>query len=96
MGDVYSEREAQAAVGEIARMMLALVERLEEIAEGLHEPADAEAMYDGRKPYSVAVDLRGAIECSVSDDLRPAVQRLERATSATAESLQRDFEERRG
>jgi hypothetical protein len=96
MADVYSEQQAQHAVGEIARMMLALVERLEEIAEGLHEPADAEAMYDGRKPYSVTVDLRGAIECSLSDDLRPAVQRLERAASATEESLRLDFEERRG
>jgi len=93
MGLVYSDEEAQHVVGEIARMILSLTERLEEVAGGLYEPPDAELMYNDEKPYSVAVDLRGAIECSVADDLRPAVRRLEKSARATAESLRRDFEE---
>jgi hypothetical protein len=36
MGIVYSEEQAQHAVGEIARMILALAERLEEIAGSLY------------------------------------------------------------
>jgi hypothetical protein len=53
-------------------------------------------MYNDAKPYSVAVDLRGAIECTLSDDLQPAIRRLTKAATATDESLRRDFEERRG
>jgi hypothetical protein len=91
MVDVYSDREAQQAVNEIALMLQSLSERLEEIAGSLCEPADAEAMYDGKRPYSVSVDLKGAIECSVTDDLQPAVKRLRKAASATEESLRREY-----
>jgi len=38
MGLVYSDEEAQHVVGEIARMILSLTERLEEVAGGLYEP----------------------------------------------------------
>jgi hypothetical protein len=94
MGDVYAtDREAQCAVREIALVVLSLAERLEEIVGSLPEPPDAESMYNGAKPYSVAVDLRGAIECTVTDDLQPAVKRLRQAASATEESLRREFEE---
>src|SRR5256885_8211048 len=96
MGDVYSEKEAQAAVREIALTVLSLTERLEEIAAGLYQPPEMDAMLNGQAPVSVAVDLRGAIECTVADDLQPAVKRLRQATSATEESLRRDFEERGG
>jgi hypothetical protein len=52
-------------------------------------------MLDGELPMTVSVDLRGAIECSLLDDLRPAVRRLERAARATQESLVEEFLERR-
>jgi hypothetical protein len=91
-----TDREKQCAVQEIARMIGILAERLEEIAGALPEPPDAELMYNDDKPYSVSVDLRGAIECTVSDDLRPAVRRLEKTARATAETLRQDFEERKG
>lgn len=90
------DREAQCAVQEIAYVLQALLERLQWIGGSLPEPPDAELMYNDAKPYSVAVDLRGAIECTVSDDLQPAVRRLTQAATATDESLRRDFEERRG
>lgn len=95
MVDVYDrEDEAQFGVLEIASMLLFLTERLTEIAEGLWIDPDSEAMYNGEEPYSVAVDLKGAIECSVSDDLHPAVRRLRHAAKATEESLRREFAER--
>ena len=96
MVDVYDrEDEAQYGVREIAAMLLFLTERLTEIGEGIWiDPPGSEAMYDGKEPYSVAVDLKGAIECSVSDDLHPAVKRLRKAARATEDSLRREFEER--
>jgi len=50
-------------------------------------------MYNDEKPYSVAVDLRGAIECSVADDLRPAVRRLEKSARARPRACGGTFEE---
>jgi hypothetical protein len=94
MVDVYSDREAQQAVHEIALMLQFLSERLEEIAGSLYQPPEMDAMLNGNLPFSVPVDLRGAIECTVADDLQPAVKRLRQAAIATGESLQREFVER--
>ncbi len=95
MGDVYAtERDAQSAVQEIAGMVLFLCERLEEIAGGLYEPPNVDAMLNGAVPMVVSVDLRGAIECTVADDLQPAVRRLRQAAKMTDEVLQREFFER--
>jgi hypothetical protein len=68
MGDVYAtDREAQCAVQEIALTVLSLTERLEEIAAGLYQPPEMDAMLNGQVPVSVAVDLQGSIECTVTD-----------------------------
>jgi hypothetical protein len=92
MEAIYSEpREAQVAVQEIAVLLDLLADRLEAIASGLAQPPELDAMLNDELPMTVAVDLRGAIECTLLDDLRPAAQRLGRAARATEESLRQEF-----
>jgi hypothetical protein len=88
-------RYAQVAVQEITAILLSLADRLETIASGIEQPPNLDAMVDGELPLTVAVDLRGAIECTLLDDLRPAVERLSRAARATPEGLLRDFLDQR-
>ncbi len=82
---------AQVAVQEITGVLLFLADRLESIAGGIEPPPDLDAMVNGELPMTVAVDLRGAIECTLVDELRPAIERLSRAARTTAESLLGEF-----
>jgi hypothetical protein len=79
--------EAQGALRVIAGELLGIEDRLQSIAAQLPQSANRDAMLEGRIPYDVATDLLGTIEVVVADDIRPAFQRLERASRVTDEDL---------
>ena len=85
--------EAQAALQVIAAELLAIEDRLQAIAAELPQSPNRDAMLEGKIPYDVATDLLGTIEVVLADDIRPAFQRLERASTVSDEELRRDSNE---
>jgi hypothetical protein len=85
--------QAQAALGEIAYQLLALVDTLEAIHAGLPEPPDVEDRQEGRKPYDVATDILATIECVLEDSFRPAIASLQRSAQVTDAELEQEFRE---
>jgi hypothetical protein len=86
-----TEKEAQAALAEIALQLVAIEDRLTRIADSLPVLPDQEDMLDHRKPYDLATHLTGTIQCVVADEIRPAIEYLEGAARVTAEDLIREF-----
>jgi len=89
-----TETEAQAALAEIALQLIAIEDRLQRIHDELPVSPGRESMWEHRRPYDVATDLYGAIECVVVDLLRPMIEQLERASRVTAEELGERFRAR--
>ena len=89
-----TEREAQAALAEIAFQLVAIEDRFTRIAESLPVPPNQEDMLEHRVPYDVATKLARMIQCVVADEIRPAIEYLEGAAQVTAEGLAREFGQR--
>jgi hypothetical protein len=87
----WTVSRAQAALTDAAAQVLGVTDLLEEIHEGLPPPADIDDRQEGRKPYDVATDILGTIECVVCDDLWPAIESLVRSAQVTDEDLRRAF-----
>jgi hypothetical protein len=85
---------AQAALELVAFDLQQAVELLEGIHRGLPPPADLADRQEHRKPYDVATEVLGAIECA-SADLRGTIFSLQKSAQATDESLRAEFEEER-
>jgi hypothetical protein len=83
--------QAQAALGEVAYRLLALVDALEGVLRDLPRPADVADREEGRLPYDVTTDLLATIECVLEDELRPAIASLQRSAQVTDAELARDF-----
>lgn len=66
---------------------------LRRLRDSLPEPT--EGMLEGEEPNSVAVELAGAVECVLHDDLEPAISKLRKAATVTREELAREWRERR-
>jgi hypothetical protein len=90
----WTVKTAQAALGEIALQLLALAEVLEGIHRELSPPPDLADRQEHRKPYDRATEILATIECVLADNLRPAVESLERSARVTDAELERDFRER--
>jgi hypothetical protein len=82
---------AQAALGDAACQILALVDVLEEIHRNLPPPADLEDRQEGRKQNDQASDILGTIECVLEDNFRPAIASLQRSAQVTDADLEREF-----
>jgi hypothetical protein len=57
----------------------------------LLRPALPSSLLEGTIPCDVATELRGAIEVTISDDIRSAFRRIERAARVTDEELRKNF-----
>jgi hypothetical protein len=90
---IWTVARAQAALGDAACQVLAVVDLLEEVYHSLPPPADLPDRQEGRKAYDVATDVLATIECVLEDDLRPAVETLRRSASVTDAELERQFQE---
>jgi hypothetical protein len=93
MPEAWTVARAQAALGEVAYQLLALVDLLEGIHAGLPRPADMADREEGRKPYDRATDVLATIECVLEDELRPAIVSLQRSAQVTDAELERQYRE---
>src|SRR5262245_9584404 len=78
-------RQVQSELWELARGLAELRDRLAELSRELPEPPDA--MLRAEVPADVEADVQGTLQCIVSDDLDPAVEKLRAAAAVTAEQL---------
>ena len=92
-----TEGEAQAALAEVALLLVAIADRLQRIHDALPPSPDREAMWAHEIPRDVATEVYGVIESVLVDEVRPAIEYLEAASRVTAEELRERFDdERRG
>ncbi len=95
MENTWTIARAQVAVGEVAYQMLAAVDALRAVYDGLPPPGDLEDRQEHRKPFDVATEVLATVECVVDDFLRPAIRDLQRAAQVTDAELEREFLDRR-
>lgn len=86
---------AQAALGDAARQVLAVMDLLGVVYRELPRPADLADRQEHRLPFNVATDVLATVECVVTDSLRPALASLQRSARITDAELERDFLSRR-
>jgi len=91
MASGVSVAQAQAALGEVAYRLLALVDALEDVLRDLPRPPDLADREEGRLPYDVTTDVLATIECVLEDELRPAIASLQRSAQVTDADLAREF-----
>jgi len=83
--------EVQAALAAMALDLLALEDRCREILASLPRSPNEEAMFVGEVAWDLQTELLTTIECVLEDQLRPAVESLERAARVSEEDLCREF-----
>jgi hypothetical protein len=83
--------EVQAALAAIALDLLGVEDRCREILASLPRSPEEDAMIEGRMAWDLPTELRTTIECVLGDQLRPAVESLERAAEVSQEELRREF-----
>lgn len=88
--------EAQATLSAIALDLLGIEDRCQQLLESLPRSPDEDAMIEGRIPLDLPTELRATVECFMVDELRPAVESLERAARVSEEELRREFRQRWG
>lgn len=74
-----AEAQAQEELGEVVEQLKEVRHRLQEIARRLPAPENV-AMLLGEEDPDVATEVRSVIECSLVDQIGPAIQDL--ATAA--------------
>jgi hypothetical protein len=72
------------------RMLWGAIATLQEVEDTLDclvglMPESPDDMLEYRVPYDVMLEVAGAIECSLNDDLRPMIASLKRAAVITQE-----------
>jgi hypothetical protein len=74
------EVQAQEELGEVVAQLKAIRDRLQEIARKLPVPENA-AMLLGEEDPDVATEVRSVVECSLADQIEPAIRDLATAAS---------------
>ncbi len=87
----WTVAQAQGALSDAACQILAVVDLLEAVHRGLPAPADVDERERGQKPYDVASDVLGTVECVLEDCLRPAIESLRRSAQTTDAELEQEF-----
>lgn len=72
--------EAQGELRAVADQLLAVEDRLRAVWEAVPRSRDEDAMFEGKKPWDLATEVRTVVEC-VEEELRGVVKSLERASS---------------
>ena len=96
MSEAWTVARAQIAVGEVAYQLLAAVDALMLVSEGLPPPADLNHRQEHREPFDVATEVLATIDCVLEDALHPAIRDLQRAAQITNADLEREFLDRKG
>ena len=92
-GRPMTESEAQAALAEVALVLVAIADRLQRIHDELPTARNRDAMLEHRVPRDVATEIHGLIEGVLVDEIRPAIEYLEAASRVTAAELRERFAE---
>jgi hypothetical protein len=71
--------EAQVELRSIAEELLAVEDRLRRVWESVPRSPDEDAMFEGRKAWDLATEIRTVVEC-VGEELRRAMESLERVS----------------
>jgi hypothetical protein len=66
---------------------------LDEVWDQLPRPDDLDERQEHRRPYDRATDILATIECTLADDLHPAVKALRRSARITDAELEQEFHE---
>lgn len=82
--------EVQAALAAMTLDLLALEDRCREILARLPRSPNEEAMFVGEIAWDLPTELLTTIQCVLEDQLRPAVESLERVSRVSEEDLRRD------
>ena len=90
-----TEVEAQAALAEVALVLVAVSDRLQHIHDALPPSPERDAMLEHRVPRDVATEIYGVIEAVLVDEIQPAIEYLEAASRVTADELRERFEDER-
>ncbi len=88
-----TEPEAQAALAEVALVLVAIADRLQRIHDELPPSPNRDAMWAHEIPRDVATEIHGLIEAVLVDEVRPAIEYLEAASRVTAAELRERFAE---
>jgi hypothetical protein len=83
--------EVQAALSAIALDLLGVEDRCREILASLPRSPDEDAMIEGRMAWDLPTELRTTIECFLVDELRLAIESLERAARVSEDELRQEF-----
>lgn len=85
--------EAQAALAAMTLDLLREEDRCREILASVSRSPNEVAMFVGEIAWDLPTDLLTTIECVLEDQLRPAVESLERAARTSEDELRREFRE---
>lgn len=91
MPDESAVANAQAALTEVARQLLAVQERLQAINRRLPVPLDQAAMLEGKIAPDLATELSCSIAYVTEDPLPRAIETLQHAAVVTPDDLMRSF-----
>jgi hypothetical protein len=86
-----SPAEVQAALAAIALDLLRVEDRCREILARLPQSLDEDAMIEGRMAWDLPTELRTTVECFMVDELRLAIESLERVSRVSEDELRREF-----
>lgn len=67
-----SPAEAQAEIRSMAEALLAVEDRLRRVWEAVPCSPDEDAVFEGRKPWNLPIEIRTVVEC-LGEDLRGGV-----------------------
>jgi hypothetical protein len=76
-----------------ADRIVGAIEVLDEVWDQLPRPDDLDERQEHRRPYDQATDILATIECTLADDLHPAVKALRRSARITDAELEQEFQE---
>jgi hypothetical protein len=90
-GDPWTPARAQAQLADEANALRAIADRLSDVHGWLPPPPDLADRQEGRLPYEVTTDVLATIECVLEDNLRPAIESLQRSARVTDAQLRRQW-----
>jgi hypothetical protein len=76
----------------IALDLLGIEDRCQQLLGSLPRSPKEDAMIEGRLPLDLPTEVRATVECFLVDELRPAIESLERVARVSEDELRREFD----
>jgi len=78
---------AQEELRTVADELLRIEDRLRTVRDVLPRSPDEDAMFEGRVAWDLPTELRAVVECVLEEQLRRAIESLERASRLSESDL---------